>query len=151
MLTSNDAAFRKALKADSPGERAAVAVRPGRVSCRGDYCFGAEAAEAAEAADEAASAAELAAAADSLAAEAAASAAGAGAVEEAGGGVVSVVGAGASFLLPQALKTSAAQKAQSASLVFIYRYPGNLMVKRFGDVLSWAYTQLSRAILECFH
>jgi hypothetical protein len=103
------------------------------VTCRDDYCFGAEAAEAA---DDAASAAELAAAAESAAAEAADSEA--GAVELAGGGVVSLVGAGASVLLPQALRTSAAQKAQSASLVFIYRYPRNLMVKRFGDVLSWA-------------
>ena len=64
----------------------------------------------------------LAAAAESAAAEAAESAAGAAA----GGGVVSVVGAGASVLLPQALSTSAATKALKASLVFIYRYPGNI-------------------------
>jgi hypothetical protein len=76
------------------------------------------AAEAAEAASEAA----LAAVAESAAADAAAS--GAGAV--AGGGVVSVVGAGASVLLPQALSTSAATKALNASLVFIYRYPRNI-------------------------
>jgi ribosomal protein S5 len=85
------------------------------------YCFGADAADAA---DEAASAAALAAAAESAAAEAAASGAGVAA----GGGVVSVVGAGASDLLPQALNTSAATNALNASLVFIYRYPGNLMI-----------------------
>jgi len=38
-----------------------------------------------------------------------------------------VVGAGASVLLPQAPRTSAATKALKASLVFIYRYPRNLM------------------------
>jgi hypothetical protein len=65
---------------------------------------------------EAASAAALAAAAESAAAEAAASAA-------AGGGVVSAAGAGASVLLPQALKTNAATSALRASLVFIYQYP----------------------------
>ena len=80
------------------------------------YGFGADAADAA---DEAASAAALAAAAESAAAEAA---------ESAAGGVVSVVGAGASVLLPQALSTSAAMKALKASLVFIYRYPRNLMI-----------------------
>jgi len=77
---------------------------------------------AADAALEAASAAELAAAAASLAAEAAESAAGAAA----GGGVGSAAGAGASVLLPQALSTNAAAKALKASLVFIYRYPGNI-------------------------
>jgi hypothetical protein len=88
-----------------------------------NYCFGADAAEAA---DDAASAAALAAAAESAAAEAAESA-GAGVVA-AGGGVWSVVvGAGASVLLPQAPRTSAATKALNASLVFIYRYPRNLM------------------------
>ncbi len=81
-----------------------------------DYYFG-----AAEDAADAASAAALAAAAESAAAEAAAS--GAGVV--AGGGVVSVVGAGASVLLPQALRTNAAARALKASLVFIYRYPRN--------------------------
>jgi hypothetical protein len=91
------------------------------ISDRSDYCFGADAAEAA---DEAASAAALAAAAESAAAEAAASGAGVAA----GGGVVSVVGAGASVLLPQALSTNAATKALNASLVFIYRYPRNLMI-----------------------
>jgi hypothetical protein len=80
-------------------------------------------ADAADAADCAASAAALAAAAESAAAEAAASGAGVAA-----GGVVSVVGAGASLLLPQALSTSAATKALKASLVFIYRYPRNLMI-----------------------
>jgi hypothetical protein len=88
------------------------------VSTRSDYGFGAAAAEAA---DDAASAAALAAAAESAAAEAAESAGAA-----AGGGVVSVVGAGASVLLPQALNTSAATKALKASLVFIYRYPRNI-------------------------
>ena len=82
-----------------------------------NYGFGAAAAEAA---DDAASAAALAAAAESAAAEAAESAGAA-----AGGGVVSVVGAGASVLLPQALSTSAATKALRANLVFIYRYPRN--------------------------
>jgi hypothetical protein len=81
-----------------------------------NYCFGASALDAAEAA----SAAALAAVAESAAAEAEASA------EEAAGGVVSVVGAGASVLLPQALSTSAATKALKASLVFIYRYPRNI-------------------------
>jgi hypothetical protein len=83
-----------------------------------NYYFGASALEAAEAASDAA----LAAVAESAAAEAALSAAGAAA----GGGVVSVVGAGASVLLPQALSTSAATKALKASLVFIYRYPRNI-------------------------
>jgi hypothetical protein len=82
-----------------------------------NYGFGAAAAEAAEAAS---SAEAFAAAAES----AAAGASGAGAA--AGGGVVSVVGAGASVLLPQALSTSAATKALKASLVFIYRYPRNI-------------------------
>jgi hypothetical protein len=85
-------------------------------SARSGYGFGAAAAEAA---DDAASAAALAAVAESAAAEAAES-------EAAGGGVVSVVGAGASVLLPQALNTSAATKALKASLVFIYRYPRNI-------------------------
>jgi F420-0:gamma-glutamyl ligase len=85
-----------------------------------NYCFGADAAEAA---DDAASAAALAAAAESAAAEAAESAG----VVVAAGGVESVVGAGASVLLPQAPRTSAATKALKASLVFIYRYPRNLM------------------------
>jgi hypothetical protein len=94
-----------------------VAVRPGRCDqLEADYGFGAAAAEAA---DDAASAAALAAVAESAAAEAAESAA-------AGGGVVSVVGAGASVLLPQALSTSAATKALKASLDFIYRYPRNI-------------------------
>jgi hypothetical protein len=75
---------------------------------------------AADAALEAASAAELAAAAESAAAEEAAAAA---------GGVVSAAGAGASVLLPQALSTNAATKALKASLVFIYRYPGNIKNK----------------------
>jgi hypothetical protein len=85
-------------------------------STRSDYGFGADAAEAA---DDAASAAALAAAAESAAEDAAASGA-------AAGGVVSVVGAGASVLLPQALNTSAATNALKASLVFIYRYPRNI-------------------------
>jgi phage/plasmid primase-like uncharacterized protein len=83
-----------------------------------DYGFGA----AEDAAAEAASAAALAAAAESAAevAEVAAESA------AAAGGVVSVVGAGASVLLPQALSTSAATKALRAILVFIYRYPRNI-------------------------
>ena len=94
---------------------------PGHGSANEANYFGAEAADAA---DCAASAAALAAAAESAAAEAAESGAGVAA----GGGVVSVVGAGASVLLPQALSTSAATKALKASLVFIYRYPRNLMI-----------------------
>jgi hypothetical protein len=110
------------------------------------YCFGADAADAAA---DAASAAALAAAAESAAAEAAES--GAGVVAAGGGGVVSVVGAGASVLLPQALRISAATKALRASLVFIYRYPRNLMIKRFRHACClWASTQISRPILECF-
>src|ERR1700683_2817022 len=106
--------------------------QPGRTHHRGrppghgsaieaNYGFGADAADAA---DDAASAAALAAAAESAAADAAES-------EAAGGGVESVVGAGASVLLPQALRKSAATRALNASLVFIYRYPRNLMIKRF--------------------
>jgi hypothetical protein len=105
-------------KRHNPRGRTLKAVRSGSViSAKRNYGFGAAAAEAA---DEAASAAALAAAAESAAAEAAES------VAAAGGGVVSVVGAGASVLLPQALSTSAATKALKASLVFIYRYPGNI-------------------------
>jgi hypothetical protein len=44
----------------------------------------------------------------------------------AAGGVGSAVGAGASVLLPQALRTNAAAIALMASLVFIYRYPENI-------------------------
>jgi len=88
-----------------------------RSASEADYGFGAAAAEAA---DDAASAAALAAAAESAAAEAAESAG------AAAGGAVSVVGAGASVLLPQALSTSAATKALRANLVFIYRYPRNI-------------------------
>jgi hypothetical protein len=80
---------------------------------------------AADAALAAASAAALAAAAESAAADAAASAAGAAA----GGGAAA--GAGASVLLPQAPSMNAATKAVRASLVFIYRYPRNLKVKKF--------------------
>jgi hypothetical protein len=76
---------------------------------RSDYGLAADAADAA-------SAAALAAAAESAAADAAESAA-------AAGGVVSAAGAGASVLLPQALKTNATANALRASLVFIYRYP----------------------------
>jgi hypothetical protein len=117
MLTSGDDTSLR-LKKTQP-ERTRDHGRPlGHVgSARSDY-FGAAALDAADAA----SAAALAAAAESAAAEAAASGAGAAA----GGGVVSVVGAGASVLLPQALNTSAATKALKASLVFIYRYPRNI-------------------------
>jgi hypothetical protein len=83
-----------------------------------NYCFAADAALAASAAELAAAAAE------SAADEAAASAAGAAA-----GGVVSAAGAGASVLLPQAPSTNAATKALKASLVFIYRYPRNIKNK----------------------
>jgi len=100
-----------------PGRTSLSGRPPGHaVSTRTDYGFGAAAAEAA---DDAASAAALAAAAESAAEDAAES-------EAAGGGVVSVVGAGASVLLPQALNTSAATKALKASLDFIYRYPRNI-------------------------
>jgi hypothetical protein len=81
-----------------------------------NYGFGAVAAlEAASAAELAAAAAESAAAAEAASVDAAA-----------GGGVGSAAGAGASVLLPQALSTNAATKALKASLVFIYRYPGNI-------------------------
>jgi hypothetical protein len=106
-------------KRHSPIGQTCMVVRPGLYQREAIYGFGAAAAEAA---DDAASAAALAAAAESAAAEAAESAAGAAA----GGGVVSVVGAGASVLLPQALSTSAATKALRANLVFIYRYPRNI-------------------------
>src|SRR3984957_1611050 len=122
MLTSNETVFLCVQKRHCPSERAASGRPLGHgISYRSDYCFGADAADAA---DEAASAAALAAAAESAAAEAAASGAGVAA----GGGVVSVVGAGASVLLPQALSTTTATNALIASLVFIYRYPGNLMI-----------------------
>jgi hypothetical protein len=99
---------------------------------------------AADAALAAASAAALAAAAESAAAEAAESAA--------GGGGGAAAGAGASVLLPQALNMNAATKAVRASLVFIYRYPGNIKGKKIQaeQCCFWAYTQTSRAILECF-
>jgi hypothetical protein len=117
MLTINR--FPDALKKTLPERTNREGRPPGHgISDRSDYCFGADAA------DDAASAAALAAAAESAAAEAAASGAGVAA----GGGVVSVVGAGASVLLPQALSTNAATKALNASLVFIYRYPRNLMI-----------------------
>ncbi|HWJ33682.1 MAG TPA: hypothetical protein VNR70_00360 [Steroidobacteraceae bacterium] len=103
-------------KRHSPTEQTFMVVRSGLYQREAIYGFGAAAAEAA---DDAASAAALAAAAESAAAESGAGAA-------AGGGVVSVVGAGASVLLPQALSTSAATKALNASLVFIYRYPKNI-------------------------
>jgi hypothetical protein len=102
----------------SPIGQTHMVVRSGLYQREAIYGFGAAAAEAA---DDAASAAALAAAAESAAAEAAESAGAA-----AGGGVVSVVGAGASVLLPQALSTSAATKALRANLVFIYRYPRNI-------------------------
>jgi hypothetical protein len=88
------------------------------------YGFTAEAAAAAaSAALLAAEAAELAASLAEEAAEATASAAAAGAEVA----VASAAGAGgASVLLPQALRTTAATKALRASLVFIYRYPKNI-------------------------
>src|ERR1700721_2905811 len=116
MLTSKEAAF---LCLKTMHERTSRLGRPpGHGSAIEANYFGAEAADAA------ASGAALAAAAESAAAGAAESGAGVAA----GGGVVSVVGAGASVLLPQALSTSAATKALKASLVFIYRYPRNLMI-----------------------
>jgi hypothetical protein len=119
MLTSKEAVFLCHAKDNA---RANAPTRPSaRAWISSKYYFGAEAADAAELA---ASAAALAAAAESAAAEAAASGAGVAA----GGGVVSVVGAGASVLLPQALSTSAATKALKASLDFIYRYPRKLMI-----------------------
>jgi hypothetical protein len=93
---------------------------------------------------EAASAAALAAAAESAAADAAASAA------AAGGGVVSAAGAGASVLLPQALKTNAATSALRASLVFIYQYPRILRKSLRPSWLVLARYQMSPGILECF-
>src|SRR5271170_173386 len=126
-----------------PGRTSRLGRPPGHGSAIEANYFGAEAADAA---DCAASAAALAAAAESAAAEAAASGAGVAA----GGGVVSVVGAGASVLLPQALSTSTATNALMASLVFIYRYPGNLMITFQASVLSWASTQMSGPILEGF-
>jgi len=80
-----------------------------------------------EAAALAASEAAPAALAASDAAEAAGSIAGAMAP---GAGVASVVGAGASVLLPQALNNSAATKALNASLVFIYGYPKEYLMKK---------------------
>jgi hypothetical protein len=54
-------------------------------------------------------------------------------------------------LLPQALNMNAATKAVKASLVFIYRYPRNFKDKKFRpSLLFWAFTQLSRRILEGF-
>src|ERR1700683_3687594 len=113
--------------------------QPGRTHHRGrppghgsaieaNYGFGADAADAA---DDAASAAALAAAAESAAGGGAGFEAAGGGGGAGGGGVESVVGAGASVLLPQALRKSAATRALNASLVFIYRYPRNLMIKRF--------------------
>jgi hypothetical protein len=116
MLTSNDDTSLRPPKKRSPTGRTCLLVRPGFYQREADYGFGAAAAEAADAA----SAAALAAVAESAAAEAAASGA------AAAGGVESVMGAGASVLLPQALSTSAATKALKASLVFIYRYPRNI-------------------------
>src|SRR5208282_6611087 len=106
--------------------------RPGMGSAiEANYCFGADAADAA-------SAAALAAAAESAAAEAAELSAGAAGMA-AGGGVASVVGAGASVLLPQALSTNAATRALKASLVFIYRYPRNLMIKVTGQACCMGF------------
>jgi hypothetical protein len=113
---SNEGTFLEPQKQNSPSGRPSKPPARALRSARSFYGFGAAAAEAA---DDAASAAALAAAAESAAEVAAESAA-------AGGGVVSVVGAGASVLLPQALNTNAATKALKASLVFIYRYPRNI-------------------------
>ena len=102
---------------------------------------------AADAALEAASAAEFAAAAaESAADEAAASAAGAAVA-----GVVSAAGAGASVLLPQALSTNAATKALKASLVFIYRYPGNIENKILRPSLLLGFHPNVRCDFRVFH
>jgi hypothetical protein len=72
-------------------------------------------------------------------------------VAGAAGGGVTTTGAGASVLLPQALNMNAATKAVKASLVFIYRYPRNFKDKKFRpSLLFWAFTQMSRRILEGF-
>ena len=124
-----------------PGRTCRLAVRPGLWDQlnEADYGF------AAEAALDAASAAALAAAAESAAADAAASAAGAAA-----GGVVSAAGAGASVLLPQALRTNATAKALRASLVFIYRYPRIYKEKFKAERIVLAHYQKSGPILEGF-
>jgi hypothetical protein len=116
-----------------------MAVRPGLWDQlnEADYGF------AAEAALDAASAAALAAAAESAAADAAASAAGAAAG-------VSTTGAGASVLLPQALRTNATAKALRASLVFIYRYPRINKEKFKAERIVLAHYQKSGPILEGF-
>jgi hypothetical protein len=121
MLTSKEVVFLCRSLKTMPGRARRLGRPPGHGSAIEANYFGAEAADAA---DCAASAAALAAAAESAAAEAAESAG----VAAGGGGVVSVVGAGASVLLPQALSTSAATKALKASLDFIYRYPRKLMI-----------------------
>jgi hypothetical protein len=128
------------IKKHSPGRSAMMDGRPPghAISTRSDYGFGA--ADAAEAA----SAAALAAAAESAAAEAAESAA-------AGGGVVSVVGAGASVLLPQAESASAATKALNASLVFILSIPQKyLMIKRVGQAVLMGFRPYLRADFRVF-
>jgi hypothetical protein len=139
MLTSNETT---SLKKDTARTNVPHGSPPGLVRSANSEAYYGFAAEAALAA---ASAAALAAAAESAAAEAAASAAGAAA----GGGAAA--GAGASVLLPQALSMNAATKAVRASLVFIYRYPRKFKGKKFRpSVLFWAYTQMSRPILEGF-
>jgi hypothetical protein len=103
----------RVFKKTMPERTVPVAVRSGRPSTNAAYYGFAD-----EAAADAASAA-------ALAAEASLAAALASAAAEAGG-VASAAGAGgASVLLPQALRITAATKALRASLVFIYRYPRN--------------------------
>jgi hypothetical protein len=63
---------------------------------------------------------------------------------------VSAAGAGASVLLPQALSTNAAAKAQKLSLVFIYRYPENYKEKFKAELFVLAHQQKSTMILKGF-
>src|SRR5450631_1212379 len=115
MLTSN---YAVSSKPQNTARTSANGHPPGHViSYRIDYGLEAGAAGAAGSAGEAAPAA------------APAPASAAGAAGAAAGGVASAAGAGASVLPPQALSTNAATRALKASLVFIYRYPRNLLIK----------------------
>lgn len=76
----------------------------------------------------AADAAELAAAAAAAADDAASAAAASAAIGATAGGAISTTVAGASVLLPQALRMNAAAMALIAILVFIYRYPKYYLV-----------------------
>ena len=109
-----DRDFHVPQKKHSPDERTSEGRPPGLVQPTIEACYG-FAADAAEAAISEAALAALASLDAAGAAGAAAMGAGSGAGAE-----------GASVLLPQALKTTAAAKATRASLVFIYRYPENI-------------------------